>query len=287
MAAAQSLAHAHRTSLSTFEIAELGELPGSDLGEPPSPNSSTTARGPPAIDLELVSRHERANRFRAEAAEVASAVLRPVSGLLRVLGLSGSTVYGAPDPDDDLDFVVVVRRGGVWPFLLYAWAANRWKRRDRPGGSRGWCFNLVLDEREAAREFGRPRGFLVARDALRVEALLGEAYYRQLLGSAPWIGAELPIPYERRATRPAESPAADPPLPTVVRLANLLVYPWMATYLQLVALRESSRYRAVGAPDRAFRVVSTLGQLSVRTEKFDRLDRMWRAAVGSPAPPDE
>jgi hypothetical protein len=283
LAAAIALAQEHGTELSD---AEISDLVGPVLPSATDRSIDTDAAGHPTPDPagpdSPENRRARGARFSAEGAEVSSVVLRPVAGLLRFLGLTGSTAYGSPVSDDDLDFMAVVRRGGVWPFLLYAWLAARTKRRDVPDGPRDWCFNLVLDDVEAPRELGRPRGFLIAREALMVRPLRGEEYYRGLLAQAPWIRSEIPALYDRRASASPEPARAGAPAPLAVRAANLALFPVMATYLHLVAIRESARYRAEGRPGRTFRIRTTPGRLSVHTEKFDELDRLWRAAAGAP-----
>lgn len=279
LAAAEALAEAHGTCLSEAEAVELlGFRPArpSPWG-PPSRVGASADGSDPARVLEI--RRLRGIRFAAEGQRVAEVVLAPVAGLLRCLGLTGSTAYGAPSEGDDLDFLVVVRRGGVWPFLLYAWLAGRFLRPGATDGPRAWCFNFVAEEEAAAQEFRRERGFLVARDALMMRILRGEEFYRTLLSGSPWLGDELPALFEKRA-RPFGVPTAHRfAAPWPVRCANWVLFPFMATYLQLVALAESARHRASGAPERAFRVVTMPGRLLVRTERFEALDRIWRAAA--------
>jgi hypothetical protein len=277
LAAAAALAELHRTVLSESEVAEI--LDPDDTGA-----LAPAFQGPCVPGGGLGARRARSERFRAEGSIVSTVVLRPVAGLLRCFGITGSTAYGAPVEGDDLDFLAVVRRGGVWPFLLYAWLASRFRRVATPDGPRAWCFNLVLDERAAQREFARPRGFLVARDALMLQPLLGAPYYRALLAASTWLQREIPVLYGKRAAPSSGGMPADEPAPVAVRALNLILFPWMATYLQLVALYESARYRASGQDGRAFRVATTPARLSIYTEEFERLERTWRAAAASALP---
>jgi hypothetical protein len=274
LAAAAALAELHHTVLSPAEVAEI--LDPDETG----PVASAVA-GPFAPDAGLAARRARSERFRAEGSTVSAVVLRPVAGLLRCFGITGSTAYGAPREGDDLDFLAIVRKGGVWPFLLYAWMAARFRRIETPDGPRAWCFNLVLDERAARREFARPRGFLVARDALMLQPLVGATYYQALLAASAWIRQEIPVLYRKRASPLSGAMPPDEPAPLVVRTMNLLLFPWMATYLQLVALYESARYRASGQDGRTFRAVTSPARVCIYTEEFERLERAWRAAASN------
>ena len=45
------------------------------------------------------------------------------------MGITGSTAYGEPKSGDDLDFIVVTRKGALWVFVLYAVLAARIQMR--------------------------------------------------------------------------------------------------------------------------------------------------------------
>jgi hypothetical protein len=227
-------------------------------------------------------RRARAERFLAEARWASDQALRPVRPLVRTIAITGSTAFGAPEAGDDLDFLVLVRRGAVWPFLLYAYLAARWLRRRAPEGPAEWCFNYVLDEPTIRREVAEPRGLLYAREALTAHPLAGAGYYRALLRSAPWLARELPRllpPTDEERVPPGERPA-----PLAIRAANLLLFPWLAAYLQAVALVRNARYRRRGEAGRTFRVLTAPGRLSYDTVRYDRLRRRYRRLEAAPSP---
>jgi Glycosyl transferase family 2 len=228
----------------------------------------------------LDERQDRAARYREQARELVDRHLRPVQRLLCCLGITGSTAYGEPEPGDDLDLFVVSRPGSQWVFLAYTYLAVR--LRFQPRGDRERpvpCLNLVLDETTARREFARPHDLLFAREALSTQMLVGEEYYRRLLGSATWAEAELPRLYRREAVTgplPAVRPA-----PAAVRALNALLFPGVAAYLQAVGLRRNAAFRRAGRPEAAFRTRTTPGRLAFESMRFQQL----AGAMASPPSP--
>jgi hypothetical protein len=232
---------------------------------------------PRAIPMpELADRASRSEALYAEAEWAVRDPLRSVVRLTRCLGVSGSVAYGFAAPNDDLDFFVMTRRGTTWLFLLLAFANYRLVRhRAHVPGPSHWCFNYVLDESEAAAEFARPGGLLMAREALTVRMLRGDSYYRSLLEDASWMGDELPQIYaQRRGSK------RDPELPeevgVLVRAANLLVFPFLATYLQLTGLVRNHRLRRE-APEKQFSMTTTARRFMLRSLRFANLERLYRS----------
>jgi len=233
----------------------------------------------PAHEIPVPELADRASRSESLFAEAEWATREPLGSavqLARCLGVSGSVAYGFAAPNDDLDFFVTTRRGTTWLFLLLAFANYRLLRRrahsPRPSH---WCFNYVLDEDEAVREFSRPGGLLMAREALSVRILRGEAYYRSLLRAANWMGEELPHVYSRRRGPESDPTPPDEPVGVFVRAANLIVFPLLATYLQLAGLVRNHRLRR-HAPEKLFGTTTTLRRFMLRSLRFAELERLYR-----------
>jgi hypothetical protein len=223
-----------------------------------------------ARPADLAEREDRAAAYRSAAEQLLDRHLRPVLRWVRCVGITGSTAYGVPEAGDDLDFFVVTRRGSLWVFLAYAYLAIRVRFRPRVGSDRPLpCFNYVLEDAEAERDYRGARGFLFAREALTAQILRGESYYQDLLATAPWLAAEIPRLYARRSS--GVPPRSAPPAPWPIRLVNGLVFPLLATYLQLVGLRRNARARATTAGEGQFRTVVGRHRLAFVSQRFDRL----------------
>jgi len=236
---------------------------------------------PAALD----ERRNRGKRYRGAADELVNEHLGPVLPWVRCLGITGSAAYGAPDRGDDLDFFVVTRPGSLWVFLTYTYLAVRFRFRPRESEERPMpCFNYVLDEREAHADFARPQGFLFAREALTTQILVGEEFYRKLLHTAPWLGEEIPRLYAAR--KGSEVPPAPSRAPAAIRLLNALLFPPVATYLHLVALRRRAELRWNRAGEGEFRVRTTFARLAYATDEFEDLRReAARAPLPDPDAP--
>ncbi len=290
------VAHAHGTAVPLKELTDLLPEAGPRsalevarwLSEHPDRGwvegdlaLSARARTPPPG---LEGRRARAREYLAEARRIVDGPLGLVRGMVRFVGVTGSTAYGEPEDGDDLDFMVVTRPGSVWLFLAFTYLALRWDRvrsSARPGPSP--CFNYVLDEDAARTRYASGRGFLFAREALAARVIEGGDFYRGLLASAPWIRAELPRLYSRwegSGFPPTARPASTSLL---VRCANALVFPWLAAYLQMAGLLRNHGLRRRGLPDRAFRTVTRPGRLAFETLRFEELARAY-AAPGPEAP---
>ncbi len=282
------VAHAHGTAVALEELSELlpetGPRSAGEVAEWLSRHPdhgwvdaglalSPQAAGPPSGREE---RRARGRAYLAEAHELVNGSLARVRGLLRFVGVTGSTAYGEPEPGDDLDFMVVTRPGSVWLFLAYTYLALRWHRARPPGSAAPPCFNYVLDEEEARRRYSTGRGFLFAREALAARVIDGGEYYRGLLGSAGWIRDELPRLYARWEG-PAFPPTPAPtPAPILVRLADALVFPWLAAYLQLAGLVRNHSLARRGLTERAFRTVTRRRRLAYETLRFEELSRSYQ-----------
>jgi hypothetical protein len=285
-----SAARQYRTSIPIDHISELMPVCGPNgpgevtewLAAHPTVGSLVGDRvvaGPLPPEPESAERRARGRRFFEEADGAARASLTPVAGIVRCLAVTGSAAYGEPAAHDDLDFLVVTRRGSVWPFLLYTYLAAR-MRRDRPGsdGPSHWCFNYVLDDRAARREFAQPRGFLFAREALTARPVSGEPYYRGLVGSATWLKDEVPRLYTRWSLNGLPPLPKEDPAPLGVRLLNVALYPLLAAYLTFGAMVRNRRLTRSGRVAKRFRVDARLDRLTYETERFEALRTLYTPA---------
>ncbi|MFZ0890845.1 MAG: hypothetical protein WB778_05895 [Thermoplasmata archaeon] len=223
-----------------------------------------------AHPVELDDRRERAARYRNAAELFLNRTLSPILPLAICVGITGSTAYGEPKSGDDLDFIVVTRKGALWVFVLYAVLAARiqmrtWTSDDtlRP------CFNYVLEDGSASQDFGRPRGFIVAREALRTIVLRGEAYYQGLLGAGGWMKEEIPRLYAAR--QPSAPPPRVSPAPWPIRLANAVLFPLAATFVHLKSLYLNERVRREDPELSEITAQPSLHRLAMLTDRFENL----------------
>ncbi|MHB1435273.1 MAG: hypothetical protein ACYCPN_05190 [Thermoplasmata archaeon] len=195
---------------------------------------------------------------------------------IRCAAVTGSVAYGSAGVSDDLDLLVCTAQGAVWAFLARAFLEVRRRPRRGPAEPSRWCFNFVADDRTLTEEYVHARGLLYAREALMARIVLGELFYRSLLGECPWMASEAPRLYRRweQAGFPPRPPSAPAPWP--VRLANLALYLLLAPYLQLVGLRRNHRLRREGRFAQEFRTVTRLGRLFYQSRRFDELARRYR-----------
>ena len=237
-------------------------------------------------DLEDVrARQLRGVDYVDRAHDLVRRTLRATSPWLLTAGVTGSTAYGGPQEGEDCDLFVVTRRGALWAFLTYTYLRLRWRDpQERPTGSPVWCLNFVLDDPTARNEFGRERGFLFAREALTVRPITGEEYYRGLLARGSWLQREAPRLYARWNPIPAAPPPART-APWPMRLLNLALYPWVASYLQLVGLLRNHSLRRTGRAEEIFVTETRPGRLAIHSVKFDRLRQLYRGtSVTEPSP---
>jgi len=229
-------------------------------------------------------REERAASYRRYAEELWAGPLSFARALVRCAGVTGSVAFGNPQAGDDLDLFAVPRTGALWWFLARTYLALHLARRRDPR-FRGptVCLNYVLEEGTASAEFARRSDLLFAREALNVRVLHGEDYYRGLVACAPWIQTEIPRLYEARSGEPGSTRAE--PAPRAIRLLNALVYPLLASYLQLVGLARNSWLRRRGTPERGFRTDTRFRRLAFASRRFEQLrDQYQRSPEEQPRP---
>lgn len=225
----------------------------------------------------------RAGQYRVLAERLWGGPLSFARDLVRCAAISGSVAFGEPRAGDDLDLFVVTRSDSLWWFLGRAYLALWLARRRAPRTtSPTVCLNYVLEDSVAATEFSRRSDLLFAREALSVNVLLGDDFYRGLVASAPWMEAELPRLYDTRRGHPG---SIDPQrAPLLVRMLNAVAFPLLASYLQLVGLVRNSRARQQVRPDAEFRTQTRRRRLVFASRRFELLRGQY--ATASPVPDD-
>ena len=243
------------------------------------------ARG--ASQLEIGERQRRAAEYLGLAHSLVRNQLAPVAHWLRTVAVSGSTAYGAPEKGDDLDLFVVTRSGALWAFLAYAYLVLRLKVRTASGGlAPRICLNYVLDDRSAPAEFAQPRDFLFAREALTARTVLGDRYYRGLLGASSWIELEIPRLYAERAVQ--SPPPIPETAPWTVRAFNVLAFLAVAPYLQLAGLWRNRTLARQGRSNDTFGTRTSFRRLGFTSRTFELLRALEgrSGTIARPEPPE-
>ncbi|MEM0129654.1 MAG: hypothetical protein QXG65_05800 [Thermoplasmata archaeon] len=295
-----SLAADHRASLSVPELADLlpepgrmdpDELEGWLRGRPDLARISEDHRvyQPGTEPRPAAETRRRADEYVAAARRLIDGPLADLRPSLVFVGISGSTAYSGPGPDDDLDLVVITSSGRLWRTLAgLFWRLRR--ARGRPGSrTPPICLNYARDRRTADREFRESRDLLFAREALAVVPVVGGDHYGRLLRDAAWMRGYLPGLYDRRlaevAAGPADSPRDEPPPGIAGRIAEATAYVLLSTYFQTVGWARNRRLRRSGRPEAAFRTVTEPGRLSIDSVKFERIRSRYASESRSEARP--
>jgi SAM-dependent methyltransferase len=243
-----------------------------------------------APDPAETDRRRRGTEYLARAEALLEGPLRGLQSSVRCIGVTGSVAYGAPTEADDLDFLVITRAGALPWFLAATYAKLRLLRlRGGDPSAPTPCFNYVIDERRAPREFGEAQGFLFAREALTTRILRGREYYRALLARCPWMGSELPRLY---ATEAGGGGDLGPQAATWwTRLASAIVFLPLATYLQCGGLIRNAEHRRHRRELYMYRLLVAPDRVATRSRRFDVLRAQYetagRAPSGAPCVPEE
>ena len=234
---------------------------------------------------DLGARQER-TRTRLQAATEFVEGLPPLfQACLCLAAVTGSTAYGNPAPEDDIDLFLVTREGSLWIFLLGAFLYTRTRRSKFSAKTAPeYRLNFALEESALPAEFTEPQGFLFARETLMMRPVRGDGRLRAILMEAPWLQREIPGLYTRRLQELSpSSPTTRPrPLGWAVRIANGMIFPWLAAYLHGKGLLQNHDHRRRGRPDSTFRLETTLHRLAVRSRKYDRLIALYASGIATP-----
>ncbi|MCI4341187.1 MAG: hypothetical protein L3K11_02265 [Thermoplasmata archaeon] len=242
--------------------------------------------GPPGLSLrdDLRVREARAARYTEAAVWLFAQPLSSLEPLIQCAAVTGSVAFGRPEAGDDCDLMVVTRRGALWVFLTFTFL--RLRSLHRPASSADapeFCLNYIVDEDSAEADYATSRGLLFAREALTVRLLLGDPYYRSLLARASWLQREAPRLYARwQSTSSTPMDRSIAPVAATTQFLNLLLFPLVASYLQLKGLLAGHRLRRAGLARQEFRTITGLGRMTLRTLKFERLRSTYGSALDTP-----
>lgn len=283
-------AAANRVSVSAHELALL--MPEASFASPQGfegflATDEALAREISIIGGELVPRG-RADLVRApdatttahrlqEAHRLAAELARMCPGV-RLVAVSGSTAYGRPRPEDDLDFFVVTSHRRAWVALSLALLLARILRGRDPRRPM-YCFNRTFEVEGCEETFRVRQEPLFAREALNLRVVFGEAYYRVLLDRGAWMAAVFPFLFRSR-TGSIVAPEAT--RRERARLfwtaANLVAFLVTAPYLYFAGLVRNRRFAKAGNRPAQFRTVVRSGACAYESRKYDDLREMYREA---------
>ncbi len=196
---------------------------------------------------------------------------------IRLSAISGSTSFGGPNQGDDVDLFLVVDRNRVWITMALALLKARIARRR---GAPAYCINRVLDLNRCGDDFGNPNDPLVAREALTLFVLSGQAYYRSLLRGADWMSTYFPLRYRERTHALVED--AEGPIECTGRVhsfLNGLAFSLLAPYLVAVGLVRNRRLARQGRVGAQFRTVIRRGFCAYESTKYDQLRNTYRSSI--------
>lgn len=114
----------------------------------------------------------------------------------RMLCVSGSTSYGSPLNNDDLDLFVTSSRDSLWIFLLKAMLFARIYRTLHSKAPR-ICFSYAADDSYVKKAFAT-HDPLLARDALNLQPLKGSKFLGYLLHTNSWMARYFPRLYRKK-----------------------------------------------------------------------------------------
>ncbi len=123
----------------------------------------------------------RQGKFR-HGEKFASAI---ASRHLQFVGIAGSVSY-VPGERDDVDMFIITRKNSLWTCMLMAYLTRF------IGRSRDICLSLNMDVSYARYLFRTTRDPLIASDSVHVVPIIGDAVYRELLSSSPFISELYP-----------------------------------------------------------------------------------------------
>lgn len=232
-------------------------------------------RGKEGLILKSTEQKALANTRLALARDFTSQLTK-VCPWVRLAGVTGSVAYEGSKPEDDIDIFLVVERRRLWVTLLAALLMARMDRH-RQGTPPIFCFNRIDDVDHCLEIFRTLQDALFAREALNLKVLVGEDYYHELLGQAPWMGDIFPRLYGARLDdgHPPRTFTATPGGPHWT-LLDLLAFLGLGPFLWLQGLLRNRRLGSKGRPDLQFRTVVRRGYCAYESGKFDDLREAYR-----------
>lgn len=151
----------------------------------------------------------------------------------RMLCISGSTSYGSPLSNDDLDIFVASSRDSLWIFLLKAMLFARIYRMLHNEAPR-ICLSYAADDSYVKEAFAT-HDPLLARDALNLHPLRGSEFLGYLLRTNSWIADYFPRLYSKKMATFSQSPDAPKAVdssPSILRPLNLFLFLCVSLYIR-------------------------------------------------------
>jgi len=146
-------------------------------------------------------KNQKISEPKFKIAQKAARILIKVPGVLLV-GLTGNLAMMDAQEDDDIDFLIITRRGKIWTarFLtILLLEILGWRRRPKSKRVKDKiCLNLFLDE--AHLRLGRKRRDLyTAHEILQMKPLAEkESIYQQFLEANAWVKDFLPNAFREK-----------------------------------------------------------------------------------------
>lgn len=232
--------------------------------------------------LDLLASHAAFGAMISGRTAAASAFVDRLAAMcpwLLVAGISGSTVYGHAKPEDDLDFFLVVARRRMWITLMAAFLLARIDRKRL--GSPVYCFNRTVEDYECFRDFNDQQEPLVAREALTMLVLRGEAHYASILETSDWMASYFPQLYETRRTMKTPRSDEEPLRRGRIHwgLLNGLAFLVVGGYLAMMGFVRNALLAREGRKQAQFRTVIRKGFCAYESNKYDGLRDTYRKVM--------
>jgi hypothetical protein len=194
----------------------------------------------------------------------------------RVLSVAGSTSYGSPSENDDIDIFCVTERDSLWIYLTKALLLTRVFKLCRPKSPR-FCFSCALDEEYAKNLFASPNDALFARDALTAQVLQGSVFYNSLLQRAQWLSDYFPdLCRIREAQQSRTAKTTVVAQHTAARKAlNHFLFLTVGSYVRLKSNLLDRMLRKTGQSDSLFTIISGHDHCIFESQSYRKLRHIY------------
>jgi hypothetical protein len=215
---------------------------------------------------------------RRRRAESFAGGLRKLCPGIELLGVSGSTAYQTPKPQDDIDLFLVTSVGRVWTSLLFAMILAKVERL-RDSQSPVLCFNRVVDMPQCVAEFTESRDPFVAREALSLQIVAGQDIYQELLRRSPWMAEPFPILYRTRTEgMPWRNDTGGKRQGRRMGLIEFAALAFLGPYLWMVGLRRNRWLRKRNRAAECFRTVVRRSMCAFESDLYEELRKSYGKA---------
>jgi len=231
--------------------------------------------------LTLNPERGRMTSWRIAAAQAFVDRLSQSCPWLIIASVSGSTIYRHANPEDDLDFFLVVGRRRMWVTLLTAFLLARTERERRK--SPPYCFNRTLEDYECIRDLNAHQEPLVAREALSMLVLRGERYYASLIAGSDWMRQYFPVLYDARTVSREHGDVGDEDDNRKGGVHwsffNGVAFMIVAPYLAAMGLVRNARLKHQGRFGAQFRTVVRLGFCAFESNRYEELRETYNEVI--------